>query len=172
MISLGFDYAIRITTDSPVLDDVLTECYQAVNAVLAKHLLMTNYDTQVANLGPLRAQLQREMAAISDLDTLLAVLVVEPAPVPVEDLPGPFGTTCPCGSTTHVLSDHPTRNFPHDIPDPIAEHRAGKHTDPEPECCAACVVVLSRTTGISPETYAKYLEEARRQAPTEKENPS
>jgi hypothetical protein len=44
MISLGHDYAIRITTDLPIGDDVLTEAYHAVNAVLGRLLTRTNYD--------------------------------------------------------------------------------------------------------------------------------
>ena len=78
-------------------------------------------------------------------DIVKVVERTEPAPT---ELPGPFGTACPCGSTTHTLSTHPTRHRAgfterigiYEIDDPIAEHRDGEHDrDPQPECCAACV---------------------------------
>lgn len=49
MISLGFDYFIRITTDRPVPSHVLDDVYEAVNSVLAEHLPHTNYDTEVGD---------------------------------------------------------------------------------------------------------------------------
>lgn len=47
MQNLGYIYTITITTDEPLPNTVLDDCYEAVNETLAPACTAINYDTAV-----------------------------------------------------------------------------------------------------------------------------